>query len=41
MASAEGQTIRRVSLVDGDDGIRGMVSESLESKGVERRTQHR
>jgi DNA-binding response OmpR family regulator len=33
MASAEGQTIHRVLLVDDDDAVRGMMSESLASKG--------
>src|SRR5580658_9057588 len=34
-AASEGQTIHRVLLVDDDDAVRGMMSESLESKGFE------
>jgi ActR/RegA family two-component response regulator len=35
MTSVEGQAIRRVLLVDGDDAVLRMMSESLESKGFE------
>src|SRR5580658_2814196 len=34
-AASEGQTIHRVLLVDDDDAVRGMMSESLELKGFE------
>src|SRR5450755_3186479 len=35
MAPTEGQTIHRVLLVDDDDAVRDMMSESLKSKGFE------
>src|ERR1700730_16964966 len=35
MSSTEGPTVQRVLLVDDDDAVRGMMRESLESKGFE------